>query len=38
MIIDAYNEGWQYGFLSGGDSPKVLTKNSDQYYNEHFKQ
>lgn len=35
QIIDAYNSGWQYGFLANSEELKP-TKNGEQYYNETF--
>ena len=36
QIIDAYNEGWQYGFLSESGEENVKTKNWEEYYKEVF--
>lgn len=35
QIIEAYNTGWQYGFLANSDSP-APTKNSETYFNETY--
>ena len=36
QIVDAYNSGWQFGFMTGKGGGKVPTKNSDEYYQETF--
>jgi len=36
QIIEAYNTGWQYGFLSTDRESVVKTKNHEEYYNETF--
>jgi len=36
QIIDAYNSGWQFGFITGKGGEITPTKNSEQYYTETF--
>jgi len=36
QIIDAYNSGWQYGFLANDRENVTPTKNSETYYNDTY--
>ena len=36
QIIDAYNSGWQYGFLANDIENLMPTQNSEQYYTSTF--